>query len=324
MSNYDDFQVKISYFKIVKLIKFFFFLFCISIIPQNGMAESSLTLHVFQSPYGIDWATPKSLIKSVLRNSFTFKDRKIGHVAVELSCEKGMKGIPFHLLTGMSNSDKHIHKKLLLLDRVGFSVIFGSVDGLLEPESKLIKEIKEKSNVEKSPRYNFIKFLISNRTCVRLEKYYRTYVGQLYYKKYGLPNNPRKGEGAGCSAFGASFLEVAGILNPEYKNAWSLEKKVSYKMLGGKENLKNPQMKVSLFDLLFMNDSENHWLNDNEEGRKVFFYDPDLMFKWINHQVKTKTMSLNKKGVVIKNHKVFGLQFDFSTTPTPLESPWIK
>ena len=43
-------------------------------------------------------------------------------------------------------------------------------------------------------------------------EYFHEYRDRGYAQNYGLPLRPRYGEGAGCSAFAVSFLDVAGLL----------------------------------------------------------------------------------------------------------------
>ena len=287
-------------------------------------AQDYLTLHLFHSPYGVNWESPKDLRYSVLKNTFSFKDRKIGHVAVELSCQKRTGQKDFHLLTGMKRVSESVYKKQILLERLGFSVMFGSVPGELEGKEKLLKEIELKSKKKGSPRYNFLKFLISEKTCIRLEKYYKDYVNKKIYGRYGLPNRPLHGEGAGCSAFGLSFLEVAGIKKTEFESGWGLIRKVDYDLLGGKENLKNPENKVNFFSLLFLPEKKNRWINEWESGREVHFYDPDRMFHWVKDHIEKGLRELPLKGKILTHHHALGIEFDFQNVPTPEGSPFLK
>ena len=305
----------------MKNISVIILLFCtLFSTMKDAQSEDSLTLYVFKSPNGINWESPKKLIRSVLSNAFSFKDRMIGHVAIELSCQKGLTGKPVNIFTGMSYVDKHIYKKQLLLESMGFSVIFESVPGRLEEAEFLTNEIKKKSNVNNSPRLTFMKHLISTGTCMRLVKYFKTYQAQKHYVNYGLPNNPRKGEGAGCSAFGISFLEVAGLLTPSEKKAWSFTKKLPFNLLGGKTNAENPAHTVSFLDILFLSDQQNRWLKEDEKGRSVFFYDPDKMFSWIRKEIRNNPHGPN----VISINKMKGLLIDNRSIITPTEPIWLR
>jgi hypothetical protein len=299
-----------------KFSKIIFFSLILFLALRNARSEDSLTLYVFKSPNGIEWESPKKLIRSVLSNAISFKDRMIGHVAIELTCEKGLNGKPVRVLTGMSYIDKHIYKKQLFFESMGFAVIFQSVAGRLEKAELLSNEIFKKSNVKNSPRLTFMKHLITANTCLRLEKYYQTYQSQKYYQKYGLPNNPRKREGAGCSAFGVSFLEVAGILSDNEKKAWSFEKKLSFDLIGGTANTINPSNTVSFFDIFFLSDDLDRWLKKEEKGRSVFFYDPDKMFSWIRKKIQSHPN-------VISINKMKGLLFDNRSVSTPAEPIWL-
>lgn len=287
-------------------------------------AQDYLTLHIFHSPYGVNWESPKDLMFSVLRNTFSFKDRKIGHVAVELSCQKSRDYSGAHLLTGMKRVSESVYKKQILLERLGFSVMFGGVPGELEKKEKLLKEIDQKSMKKGSPRYNFIKFLISPENCNRLNNYYKKYVSNEIYKVYGLPHRPLKGEGAGCSAFALSFLEVAGIKKTEFEAGWGLIRRVDYDLLGGKENLKNPKHKVNFFSLIFLSEKKNRWMNEWEPGREVHFYDPDRMFKWVKNHVETGLTELPLKGRILTFNNAFGIEFDYQKAPAPEGLPLTK
>lgn len=225
-----------------------------------------LTLYFFPSPIGINWASPASLLRSAILNRFTLKNRQIGHVAIGLR-RPGQDRDEY--LTGMTDTEKP-YVKMILGQKVGFGVLWTSVSGRLETQQELWTEILEKRG---NQRLSLLEILISEETFLRLEQYLLEYRDRNYQVNYGLFNRPRHGEGAGCSAFAASFLDVAGLVFDEFKDNWS------YTINFPEEYIGRPvfDKDVNLGSLFSM---PNRWAEDSEAHKSLFFWDPDSMHRW--------------------------------------------
>jgi len=265
-----------------------------------------LTLYFIPSPYRIDWSSPTSVAKDIVKNKLSFSKRFMGHVNIELDYENE-EGKPVHILTGMAASNLNAIP-LLLKKKIGLGILFHSFPGKLETKEELVPEL-DKYFEKGNEAINFIRFKINKDTAKRVEKYVATYAKNNVGQYYGLVNSPLHGEGSGCSAFGASFLDVAGILEDEYKNAWTHNLKVSHKLAGAPIS----DSKVSFFSLLLQKHS---WSDGSDDNHQIFFWDPDLMHKWVEEKIAAHNKTTNPFDLVnIKNSR--GLEIDVTGAKTP-------
>ncbi len=275
-------------------------------MTENANSTALLTLYFIPSPYRIDWSTPTSVAKDIVKNKLSFHRRFMGHVNIELDYEND-EGKPVHILTGMAASKLNA-VPLLLKKQIGLGILFHSFPGKVESKEELVPELDsyfEKGN----EAINFVRFKINRDTAKRVEEYVATYVKENVGQYYGLVNSPLHGEGAGCSAFGASFLDVAGILEDEYKKAWTHNLKVPHSLAGAPITNK----KTSFFKLLL---KKQKWSDGSDDHHEIFFWDPDLMHKWVEEKLAGHNKTTNPFEIVnIKNSR--GLEIDVTTAHTP-------
>lgn len=251
----------------------------------------------------MDWSSPSQLAKSALMNRLAFQPHFMGHVWVELKCGSN------HDITGMIGQNFDYLTQLLLNNR-GLGILYHSFDGRLEDKADIEKE---KTEYLSKGGMNFITFKLSEGQCSRATSYLNEYRKNNVGRYYGLANRPRFGEGAGCSAFGASFPDVLNILDQEMKEAWSYSVNIPLELAG-------PPLKdegVSLFKVMFNSGS---WASDNQPHKKLSFWDPDKMYKWVNEKVAQKQSSYT----VTKIQNVDGVIFDKSHVPVPEEPIWLQ
>ena len=197
-------------------MKKIFIILCLLTSPL-AFAENFLKLYFFPTPYNFSWKSPQTAAKSVIKNTilpspYNYKS-SIGHVAVEVKC-----GEHFYDLTGMSMADRTQDTQLILKEKIGLGVLFYPMDGRLQTQEELREDIQERMGKKD---ISWLKYKINEITCHRLRTYLTIYRNEDLGRTYGLVFNPRKKEGAGCSAFGASFVEIAGLLTDELKLRWS-------------------------------------------------------------------------------------------------------
>lgn len=264
--------------------------------------QTELTLHIVPSPYGLDWSTPQSIARSVLKNYCSSQKRLIGHVMVELTSLKEKRT----LLTGMTY--KHFNPAHLLFKKhLGMGILFHSFSGRLENRDTLKNEITQQYLKGKiiSLRYQ-----INEKTAARLFSYYDSYRQQTHLR-YGLYNRPRYGEGSGCTAFAMSFLELAGIITPEIKKHCSYHLNVPEELIG---DLKDK--KVSFFKIYFGQIINSWHPLSSTSGRKIFFWDPDAMYRYaeevaqqehslVKNILKNKQLYFNAHEVAVPREKIF-------------------
>ena len=284
-----------------KLMKKLIFTLLFLTSQAISSVPSELGLYFIPSPYGIDWTTPSTLAITAGKNKFSFKSHFMGHVWVELKC--GDK----HELTGMvAASPDYIYQ--ILIKQRGLGVLYHSFEGRLENKSDIEEERRE---LFKEGRINFVKFKLGQNQCQRVLQYATEYRKLNVGRHYGLANRPRWGEGSGCSAFGASFLDVLNILDQEMKQSWSQTVKIPLELAGPPVR----EESVSLFKILTRSDS---WAKNNEPHKSLTFWDPDLMFKWVNKKIGEKHSSY----IIEKIDNAQGIVFDKSYFPTPEEPIW--
>lgn len=266
--------------------------------------QPQLTLYFIPSPVGMDWSSPANLAMSALKNRLSLKSRFMGHVFVELECngEKhltGMVGKRFDYLTQ------------LLMNNRGLGILYHSFEGGLEEKADVEEEIKELS--ADGERLNFVKFILNQGQCERAISYLKEYREKNVGRYYGLANRPLYAEGAGCSAFGASFTEVVGVQDVDIKDAWSHSVNIPLDFAG-------PPLKDEGVNLLKLMMNASKWAKDSEAHKKLHFWDPDRMFNWVNQKIsKSKD---EKQFSVVELGKAKGIVFDKSHLPAPSGPIW--
>lgn len=282
-------------------MKFLCFLLLLGHIV-GARAEDHLTLYFTPSPKGIDWRTPSSLLWSAIQNRLTGDKRFIGHVYVELNCGEKNE------LTGMTSGNfDYIHQ--LLWESRGFGIFYHSFEGKLEEKSELRPELDERL---KSGQVNFSRYLISAGHCERLTTYLKEFREHKVYRHYGLVHRPLYAEGAGCSAYGVSFLEVAGLLDVETKESWENFVNIPYEYLGPPAR----DEKVSLIKLLLFS---SEWVPENKNHKKLVFWDPDRMHKVVKDRV-SKSLPIGTTLLKLENSQ--GLLIDKKAWPVPEHPIW--
>ena len=199
------------------------------------------------------------------------KPNFMGHVDIELKATLP-SGEKVQFFTGMVASNLNA-KTMLFKKKIGMGIVFHSFSGRMDGPEDIEKYFENKE------RINFLCLKISAETAQKIYQYYQEYKQQKIYQYYGLSNRPLYKEGAGCSAFAVSFLQVAELMNSEVESAWSYLIKIPTKLIGpplGKR-------KVNFFKLLF---TYCPWAKSDEEYKEIFFWDPDKMFNWVERKLQ--------------------------------------
>ncbi len=262
-------------------------------MPTGNPSDFELTLYFYPSPYGINWSNPRRLTRSTVLNQFSLDGHSIGHVHIELTAPAGNGTSPTCLVTGMIQRSRSEERALLFLRNIGLGILFHDFQGAIEETEKAAAEIERRC---RKGTASFLKFLISARAHARALTYVREFTERGDCAHYGLPNRPLHGEGGGCTAFGASFLEIAGLMEEEFLRDWTQRIRVPQALLGGayadpeffgEHSPRTPKDKnfaraagVSLVRLL-LPFGDSRWARENEPHREVFFWDPDRMHGWV-------------------------------------------
>jgi hypothetical protein len=239
--------------------------------PSPARADE-LVLHLIPAPTRTNWSSPRKLAMSAIRNEIVrhdgLKRHGIGHLYVELNCG-GMK-----ILTGTTSTGNTEERQALFKQGYGLGVLFKNYRGKLDAPAEVEQDL---ASTQSSGRSSFIRFLISPEACSRALGYWFEYQLRGYDRIYaGLNARPLKGESAGCTAFGASFLEVLGLLDPLFQEQWKTRLVVPRKFVGGPLTGK----RVRIWKLLFAFSAG--WDHDlSKGGLPVDFWDPEKMDQWI-------------------------------------------
>ncbi len=278
----------------------------LTLLSSNLMAytDQNLTLYFIPSPLGLDWSTPANIAMSALKNRLSFNSHFMGHVFVEVQCGSQRE------ITGMVGENFDYLTQLLIHNR-GLGILYHSFDGRLENKKDVDEEIKEFSL--DGSRMNFVRYKLNQGQCLRAQTYLKEYREKNVGRYYGLANRPLHGEGAGCSAFGASFAEVTGVMDLDIKDAWSQVINIPLEFAG-------PPLKDEGVNLLKLMFSGGKWASENEPHQKLMFWSPDRMFDWVNQKISKA--QVEKQVSLMNIGKIPGIVIDKSHFPAPSGPIW--
>lgn len=284
----------------------FIWIFLLWPLAGEATPMNTLTLYFYRSPVKLNWNTPGALTRTTLLSGTKDLLRgqeniALGHVTVKLECEDGTS-----LHTAMTQEDPMESVRLLTTGNIGLGILFHRFAGRLENRDEIERRLDRNRNVR------FLRLSLSSTTCTRLADYAREFEGKGHSRFYGLPLRPRKGEGAGCSAFGMSFLEVAGALQAsplrEASTRWSRSLLVPKSLIGTQES------GVPLAALAL---KSSPWpLRELEKTAPIFFWEPNRMYDWVGEQLLLGAASPWQE---ITEGRHSGLALDLSSIPTPAE-----
>ncbi len=284
-----------------------------------------LTLFNYVSP-GLDWSTPHRLGKTLLEAYSAYvrevkgvRVHPIGHVALEVKCDTSEFGPATQFASAMEPSSNTEAARVLMVDQQGLGILFYDLKGELD-DTDYVGKTNEK-HVKMGSGMNFVTFKIRPSSCQRLVQYYGEFIARGYGAHYGLQNRPRYGEGAGCSAFGVSFIDIAGLLTDEWQAKWSRTIIAPSALTGGQLN---PDNKVPFKEILKDVDATRRWAYDWEPHHTIHFYDPDLIYAWVNdvydREVHQPTGSVQLTGM----GDLHGIIYDRTDVETPIGPLWLN
>lgn len=281
-------------------------------------------LYAFPPATPLNWSSPLKLAYGAgLKGRLVFEHGKnkhtIGHCFMEM---KGPDG--HHELTGSTTSpDAPSDADFITKHGYGLGVLFAPMKGALDSSEKLAGELEQRYQTGKAM---FIRFIVNEQAYERMKTYIDEYREKGFDSIYNGTNEPRKGKGAGCSAFAISFLDVCGYIDPYFKKNWIRKVNLPTNLVGGPIT----GNKVSLAKLLF----KARWAKKDEDCIPLEMWDPQLMFEWIRkvYQIAAKLQKengnfdklkiLGKNFKFVKRGKVLGLYIDIRDLPTATDPIW--
>lgn len=271
-----------------------------------------LTIYAYPAPFLINWMNPSSLAVSTLLNSL-YHDKKlvaqhaIGHMNFDLNC-KPSELLPegSRVVAGQTSSDNS-SENMILNQGYGLGAIITPTPGEWETRKDIEKDLDVRF---RRGSVSFIQFEISPKTCARVSEYLKEYQEKNLDQIYGgLQSRPRYEEGAGCSAFTVSVMEVAGVMLKEFYLKWQHNILIPNQLIGGPITGNTVQIKDVIKSL--------KW-GTPDNSYDLIFWDPYRVHRWI----QAKARQGNYNPIYIK--KSPGLQIDATKIPTPTESFWLK
>jgi len=282
------------------------------------VSQNELTIYVIPATVKYDWSSPCTLFKSYFRNCkrnlFKKESYQLGHAFVELRTPLASGRI----FTGMRAASGKEQKNLVLKEHYGLAILGADTEGALESGNELDYKVKKFS---RKGRLAFITFFISDEATVRLIQFFQSYKAGIdsngsHGARYGGAFWPRyKGEGAGCSAFVVSFLDLAGLLKEEF-DKWLVKINIPMELIGGPYNNNKD---VSLRDIKKHKSWAGNYDPDTVSYEHFEIYDPTLMFEWIQEKWDNQSAQNILPVTPVQLNEAKGLMIDGRNLPLPKE-----
>jgi hypothetical protein len=279
-----------------------------------------ITLNIHKSPFGIDWSSPAKLTYSTFKNTiyswFNKYQHPLGHVSVHIDCSNNKND----KYVGVERLNVTESLRLVLFDGAGLGTLLHNFQGRYQSSQEIIKDLNY--NAEKS-EVVLVSFKISDKACTNISKYLKTFEENEFWRNYGLPNRPLKGQGAGCTAFATSILQVAGIDFTQFDRHWSDHIFIPKTLVGphnseiyikGEDTKKIVRNTISKIPFWSLFESNLKW-EQNKDSTVIKYYSPDKMYEWTINNAENPESSDNigdHPFIVKKHKKTIQLIYDFT------------
>ncbi len=239
-----------------------------------------ITIYVITSTGDINWSNPSDLFKSMNVCFFNAALQKNYYVIRHAQARIISSSLPDTLFTAMTSIDKSENANAVLVKKVGFGTLGLNVRGKIEPENEIKRSLELYS---KRNKVAYVKFIINEEAVRRILKFIN-YYGKVNENGFSPSNYyngalyPRfENEGAGCSAYSMTLLDVANVLPPESIH-WMVDIRIPMYLIGGEFN---NNKKVNFSDIL----QDKTWYSgdgiENVDFLHFKIYDPSIIYKWI-------------------------------------------
>jgi len=289
--------------------------------PEEGLelleqSPHQLTLYVIPPKVKYDWSSPNrlynSLKKNYIRHFFVHKNYLLGHAFVELRTPLAEQEV----FAGMRVLDLKQERQYLLKENYGLSILGCDLEGHMENAGALEEKVR---NYGRRGNLAFMTLLINEDAASRMLAFYYAYKARIDSigpggARYGGAYYPRYyGEGSGCSAFIISFLDLGGLLRPEYEE-WRVKLNLPLDLMGGPYHEGN---EVRLRDVR----KRKQWTNIHEStGYESFrIYDPMLIYEWILAALDNNTIEGSYDVIPLEIGMARGILIDARDTPAPVD-----
>ena len=271
-----------------------------------------MTLYVIPPQTPMNWHSPQSLLFSYVdnllaRNRYIMRRHPMGHLVIEL------KDSTRQTIVGIVAESKSDLAYKVYAKGYGLGILFTGLSGNMEEG-----EINAKEMLVRTRRGDvaYISFNLCNDAFERLWRYLGEYKQRSYHKIYNGENKPREGKGAGCTAFGTSFIDVAGLGSAVDIEQWTVRANVPDKLIGGPEG--NNRW-VGIHRIMF----KRKWADTTRQAyRKIVYHEPSLIYRWIMNEWATKGAITTHGYKRTQKGKAKGLLIDCAQYTVPNEPIW--
>ena len=148
------------------------FTIALLILLSLNLNAAEVNLYAINSPTTLKWKTPKSLLKTTIRNFLRLGNgrmskHKIGHAYLGFKCDGEEE-----VISGMTSGPGFKAKSSLFKKKVGMSVILMDNNGHFQDHAESLKDIKYLS---KAHRVNKLQIEVSNEQCLAAKKWHDEY-----------------------------------------------------------------------------------------------------------------------------------------------------
>jgi hypothetical protein len=302
-----------SSFKLGQLITRASFCLWLGVACQFVAVADELSLFVYPSEASVDYSSPSSFTRSLIRNIDQRDEFILGSVHFKISCGVFGQDPVFDFHGGITQIDA-----LELLRQVrdyerGFGAAFIGFESDMLSEGKAEKQFELR---KQSGKMSFISFAINRPTCLRLRNYIESYVSGGYAKTVGLTHRPLFREGGSSTAFSVSLVQVAGLLFREFTSKWQRVVYFPRELVGWPVVSQRVQ-----YHRLQSNNYGVGWAEAEPDHIPAVFWDAELIHRWVHEILAGSSWHPNLPIFPSRTGGVPGLVVDATEVTTP-EGPF--
>ncbi len=293
-----------------------------------------LELIFYRAPTPLDWSTPGSLVrgsyqnigakvKQVFRNDQSegnvqqdlkqvIYPHSISHVNVKVQC--GAAPAVYSGMTGTKSSFDYGWD--LVIEGMGLDTLLVPTAGRYVRQKDVLAMLpllEEQGYIRK------LKLKLNPAQCGALQNYMSIYDQYGLARVYGgLRSDPLLGQGAGCSAFGVSFLRVLNALEPDFQKYWKRQLNLPMRLLSS-------DSRTADFGFVsYLRGINERWAVPGEDQVRVDFWDPERMFNWVENVITGQTQFAHDLWIEddIENRPIT-VVWDISDRPQPSKWPFL-
>ncbi len=263
---------------------------CIIFLTNTALAGTTLTLYTTPPETLLDWSSPGSLYKTILKNELFSSGSPLGLTVAEIDCpdqKETLSIIPGEL--GLLGS--------IFFEGRGLGLLYQTFLGkMIDAEGELKKTLQNEKT-------RFVRVEINTGHCARIKSFLTEFRNKKIAERFGLPHRPLMAEGANDTSLAVSLFEVAGVLEQDQRDAWETGLFLPDKLSG----MPLKDQFVGIFSLM-----GSSWGKGPDKSSVFKFWNPQNISKWVNE----------KPGPKISSGKAIGVLMKKDHLPAPQGSYW--